>query len=374
MSVFYTITDYNQNNYHLQKVLHNEEGKVLYSFESRLTFNINEEVFKLDEVRKIYEEKISKVLYKSLTARSKDDFLVCWELCKVKNCDAIVTFNIDLDSKLFNIGFYTKTEEELKNLVKVVEELVAQSGITEIKDEEVVPIRVWYLTNNGPSYRTKYIKCPRYEEVASNYPENVQKKLQNLIELKNPIDIGKLIFWMGDPGTGKTYSVRALIREWKEKFTIHLISDPENFFENVGYVNEVITRASEGQGNLFVIEDSPRAVLSEARSSVDTYSMGRLLNLTDGILGQGLEILFLMTTNDDIKDIDRAFLRDGRCLQRLRFEPFDKAEATAWLSSQGVDLDLEKKEYVLSELYALKKNQGADVDSLLNSTEIGFTC
>lgn len=371
MTVFYTIQDYNQNNYHLKKAIHNDEGKIIYPYESRLIFTFNEEVESIEEIRKLYQNEINEIIHKNVWTRSNGSFFDCLELGKVSN--SVLEFIISLEQRQFTISFHSQTEEELNNLVLKFETIIAQSGITEIKDDEVIRVSVWYLTQHGPQCRSKYIKCPTYEEVSQNYPIGVREKVQNLIQLENPIDIGKLIFWMGDPGTGKTYSVRALLREWKKKFAVHIISDPENFFENVGYVNEVITQASEGKGNLFVIEDSPRAVLSEARGSGDTYSMGRLLNLTDGILGQGLEILFLMTTNDNIKDIDKAFLRDGRCLQRLKFEFFNQKEAQKWLDDQGIETDLTREKYALSELYAIKKNQGADVDSL-NSEGIGFTC
>ena len=52
--------------------------------------------------------------------------------------------------------------------------------------------------------------------------------------------------------------------------------------------------------------------------------IGRLLNMTDGLYGQGRKDIFRLTFNEAVDRIDPEFLRPGRCIANLalrRFEP-----------------------------------------------------
>ncbi len=59
--------------------------------------------------------------------------------------------------------------------------------------------------------------------------------------------------------------------------------------------------------------------------------MGKFLNLTDGLFGQGRRDLFLVTFNEAIAEIDPAFLRPGRCRAILHFPALSRRESEAWL-------------------------------------------
>jgi hypothetical protein len=45
--------------------------------------------------------------------------------------------------------------------------------------------------------------------------------------------------------------------------------------------------------------------------------LSRLLNLTDGLLGQGRRVLAAITTNEDIRVLHPAATRPGRCLAQI---------------------------------------------------------
>ncbi len=235
-------------------------------------------------------------------------------------------------------------------------------SFTVAKDEDHIRVRFWY---NAGSYNESYIrqiKCPTFKDIAANYPEQTLKEIEWLLGTDNPWEIGKVIFWMGLPGTGKTFATRAIIREWSKKMAPHVIVDPENFFANTGYLMEVLENGAEEEGeskdgNLIILEDSPRVVLTESRGAGDTYNMARFLNITDGILGQGISSVFLLTTNDEIDDIDSAFLRSGRLLQRMKFEPFKVDMANQWLEEHDYEGEPVHDTTALSDLYAALTNK-----------------
>ena len=62
--------------------------------------------------------------------------------------------------------------------------------------------------------------------------------------------------------------------------------------------------------------------------------LGRLLNLCDGILGHGLRVLVLLTTDEDLGQLHPAVTRPGRCLSQIEFEPLLIAAARRWLGGR----------------------------------------
>jgi hypothetical protein len=67
--------------------------------------------------------------------------------------------------------------------------------------------------------------------------------------------------------------------------------------------------------------------------------LAKLLNLADGLLGQGLRCLFLITTNEPIASMHPALLRPGRCLANIEFTALSAARA-AELLGQPVGKDM----------------------------------
>jgi ATP-dependent 26S proteasome regulatory subunit len=53
--------------------------------------------------------------------------------------------------------------------------------------------------------------------------------------------------------------------------------------------------------------------------------------VVDGLIGQGLRVLVLVTTNERIEALHPAVARPGRCAANIEFDPLDSAEARTWL-------------------------------------------
>jgi hypothetical protein len=58
-----------------------------------------------------------------------------------------------------------------------------------------------------------------------------------------------------------------------------------------------------------------------------------LLNLTDGLLGQGRNVLVAITTNEDLAALHPAVVRPGRSLAHLEVGRLTPLEAAAWLDN-----------------------------------------
>ena len=118
------------------------------------------------------------------------------------------------------------------------------------------------------------------------------------------------------------------------------------------------TQADQNKWTVFILEDAEELISADAKNEVG-QGLGQLFNVTDGLIGQGLKILFIITTNTKIEKFHPAIIRPGRCLVRHEFSKFGAKETKQWFKTKKAEhlmpgLD---HEYTLAELYdILNKN------------------
>ena len=220
-----------------------------------------------------------------------------------------------------------------------------------------VPVHFWTGGPHGSAFNRRETKAPRWPRVSANYPNHVRRALGGLVDAREP-GAGALLLWHGPPGTGKTHALRALVRAWKGWCSAHYVTDPENFLAGTSYLMEVAT-AHRGDGDppwrLIVLEDAGELMSASARSQTG-QGLSRVLNLTDGMLGQGVKCILLVTTNEPLGRLHPAVHRPGRCWASVEFDPFDPCEATAWLAARGVEREVTAPA-TLAELYEIAEGR-----------------
>lgn len=225
----------------------------------------------------------------------------------------------------------------------------------------------WRPSSSSPSKLRRQITGAHWPEIAENYAPTVRAQLARLSAMAVPsCRDGRLIVWHGEAGTGKTTAVRSLARSWATWAAMHYITDPERFFAEADYMYEVLV-ADQAQRDrswlLLVIEDAGELLARDAAGHSGA-ALGRLLNLSDGILGQGAEVITLVTTNQERQHLDPAVIRPGRCLADVRFDRFTRAEATNWLGrAEGIP----NEGITLAELYRLR----GDMQAIGNQRDAG---
>jgi hypothetical protein len=236
-------------------------------------------------------------------------------------------------------------------------------------DGSVVPVTFW--SNGIPSSTRRRLPTPTWTDIESNYTPSTRALLEPLVENPEQRNAGQLVLWHGEPGTGKTYAIRALAHAWRSWCDIHYITDPEVFFgPTTSYMRDVLmdsdgyyTYAREvgdpeldepepdERWRLLVLEDTGELLGIDAK--VDTgQGLSRLLNLVDGFLGQGVKLLILLTTNEPLARLHPAVVRPGRCAAVVEFERFAVEEADRWLRDHGSDANAGST-VSLAELYSL---------------------
>lgn len=123
-----------------------------------------------------------------------------------------------------------------------------------------------------------------------------------------------LMLFSGECGTGKTSLVKKLIHDCNTIPFYFLSSETLLNINSNSFINYLIRNAS---GAVLVLEDCD--IILQARENSNNQVMSTLLNLSDGILGDALNLKFICTYNTDDNNVDKAILRKGRLKLKYTF-------------------------------------------------------
>jgi len=212
------------------------------------------------------------------------------------------------------------------------------------KRSDVLIVRTWYAGYQGVTSSYSDLILPSWDEIAPNYPEPTRSQLSRLMALGPPSNEsweGKLILFHGPPGCGKTFAIRALFRSWSEWCAPELLIDPESAFGETRYLIQLLRstahqepESAERLWRVLVAEDADKYLGADARAT-DNPALDRLLNVSDGLIGQWSRLLYLLTTNSDLAVLHSALVRPGRSLGVVEFRKFSQDEGHRWLGADG---------------------------------------
>jgi hypothetical protein len=196
-----------------------------------------------------------------------------------------------------------------------------------------------------------------------NYGESflkIHEVINNRINKEN--DKG-IILLHGDPGTGKTSYIKYLTSIVKEKDILFI---PPSMAEMLSEPS-IIPFLMDHKNSILIIEDAER-VISDREINGSPAGVSNILNLTDGILGDCLNIQIVATFNMKREKIDKALLRKGRLIVEHKFSKLSVNDTNKLLKHLEKNITT-SEEMCLADIY----NIDVELFKSTNKTnKIGF--
>ena len=215
-------------------------------------------------------------------------------------------------------------------------------------------------TKIGMVTKSLEITKPRLN-IEDNYNDDFAEIHQTIIKRLSKKNDKGLVLLHGKPGTGKTSYIRYLISSLK-KDVIFLPPNMAGAITNPDLISILI----DNPNSIFVIEDAENIVIDRARNGCSPVSA--LLNISDGLLSDCLNIQIICSFNTDISRIDSALMRKGRLIAKYEFKELEVEKATQLSRKLGFDSNLDSP-MTLTDIY---NQDEKDFQHIRKRNPIGF--
>jgi hypothetical protein len=217
-------------------------------------------------------------------------------------------------------------------------------------------------TNRG--YDTTTFELPKQKlDIELNYGKGFKPIHEKIIGKLNEPKSKGLVLLHGTPGTGKTHYLKYLASKIKNKRVLFIPPFLADFITSPEMTPFLIQNA----GSILFIEDAERVITD--RTTGGSNGVSNILNITDGILSDILNIQIVATFNMDKAKIDSALLRKGRLIAEHKFDALPLEDTQALINNLGFDYKADKG-MTLTEIYNLSEVEYKSEDK--GKPTIGF--
>lgn len=296
-----------------------------------------------EDIKDLYFDK--RYFNRSKNAEYDDIFYILYE-------DLIVDFDTNQSVVRF---LFRKTD------ISKVESIIA--GIKKFKERKAKrKPEISLLVNSSTGIDTKSLRISKPKlNIQDNYNDDFKEIHATIIKRLSKKNDKGLVLLHGKPGTGKTSYIRYLIACIK-KDVIFLPPNMAGAITNPNLISILI----DNPNSIFVIEDAENIVVDREKDGNSPVSA--LLNISDGLLSDCLNIQVICSFNTDISKVDSALMRKGRLIAKYEFKELETRKAQLLSKKLGFTTDFNSP-MTLTAIY----NQGdKEFNQKNGSNQIGF--
>ncbi len=175
------------------------------------------------------------------------------------------------------------------------------------------PLEINLIVKNGNYLELKSMEIKRTKLDLGLFYENDFGQVDDIIQKRlNKYNDKGLVLLHGLPGTGKTTYLRYLIGKIKKR----ILFLPPEIAGNLADP-EFLELLIDNPNSVLIIEDAENIIMDRRYSSKSSVS--NLLNISDGLLSDFLNVQLICTFNSPLTMVDQALMRKGRLIAKYEF-------------------------------------------------------
>ena len=188
------------------------------------------------------------------------------------------------------------------------------------------------LSKNKNGFFTKEVRTEGYKSDIQRMYNDDFWEVNELVEASMNSPKAGLILLHGLPGTGKTSYIKHLIARFEGKNFIFI----QNEFVNELLHHDFVSFLLKHQNAILIIEDAEKVLVSRDQLNENSV-VSTVLQLTDGLFSDYLNIKIICTFNTSLSKIDKALLRKGRMIAYYEFKALQPHKANELLQFLGYE-------------------------------------
>jgi chloramphenicol 3-O-phosphotransferase len=217
------------------------------------------------------------------------------------------------------------------------------------------------VRDGGGGVTTRTLGIAAFPVERGNYQEEVLRDYDRAcVELSSKTPSGRLLLIAGEPGTGKTYLLRGIVKEVSAAAFVIVQPDTLASLSGPGLLSSVMSlredRSKDGP-IVMLCEDADELLVTRKMDNMSAISA--LLNLCDGMIGEALDVRIVATTNAKDISIDVALRRPGRMIGYMRTKALSEAQAAGVFRRLLPEVKLpELRGKTLADVYVAAREHG----------------